>query len=376
MTGREYINIAYKKLETIKDTPEKEIYLVKKLSTNQLYILKIINRVNLSAKSLLGVHHPNLATIHELTEDNGTTYIITEYISGITLTEYLEHNPSLDFDHLKSILLSLCSAIECLHNHGVIHRDIKPDNIFMTSDNIIKLLDYDAARKKTAPKIQDTVCLGTQGYASPEQYGFQSTDERSDIYSLGVTMKFILKDKYTPAMKAIIDKCTQFDPANRYQNISDLMNDLLLCQNNNFLPVLDTWKYAYLLHKLLIFSAVSMIFWMIAGRAIPADTYVNMRFFNLFLYVVSYLIYCVYLNKKCTLTKLQKVPPKFNTIKKILLAIPYYIAWQYTLGSVAVLCGMAVYQGYWDKVILGSTMVLAPILTAVSVAVKNRIKKS
>lgn len=372
MHGKDYINIAYKRLETIKITPDKEIYLVMEQATRCLYILKIVNRENLPDKKLLGVQHPNLASIQHLTEDDGKTYIIMEYIAGLTLTEYLPQNPQLNFEALKNIITALCSALSCLHSHGIIHRDIKPDNIFINNDGVVKLLDYDAAREKTAPKEQDTICLGTQGYASPEQYGFQSTDERSDIYSLGVTMKFILGNQYTSAMKAIIDKCTQFDPQNRYQSVDEIQ--LELNRPTSISNMTFQWKAAYIIHEMLLFCFVNIFIWGLISHSLPHNVYVAGRYENMVTLFFIALGYCYFITKHNSYKLMIKENPKFSGLKKSILFICYWFAWQLALGFLGTVLGLNVTQGYWDELLLSSTMVLSPALALLSVTVKNNLK--
>lgn len=112
-------------------------------------------------------------------------------------------------------------------NPPIIHRDIKPTNIMVSNDDVVYLVDFNISREYDENQSVDTVIMGTQGYASPEQCGFAQTDCRSDIYSIGMLMKNILMvdeypDKETKRLKRIIDKCTSIDPGKRYKNIEKL----------------------------------------------------------------------------------------------------------------------------------------------------------
>ncbi len=118
------------------------------------------------------------------------TTVIEEYIEG-----KLPHPAKLSRKQFKKIVTELCIVLSFIHEKGIIHRDIKPSNILLAQDAHIRLSDFDAARLYKNEQEQDTRLLGTRGYAPPEQYGFNQTDERTDIYSLGVTLNQLLAEK-------------------------------------------------------------------------------------------------------------------------------------------------------------------------------------
>ncbi|MBR4904092.1 MAG: protein kinase [Selenomonadaceae bacterium] len=115
----------------------------------------------------------------------------------------------------------MCDGLKELHEQKIIHRDIKPSNMILQGERI-RLIDFDAARIFKEGKESDTKLLGTKGYAPPEQFGHGQTDNRSDIYSLGVTMKTLLGENCDGRLKKILDKCTELDPKNRFQNVDEL----------------------------------------------------------------------------------------------------------------------------------------------------------
>lgn len=165
---------------------------------------------------------PYIAKIVEVCDNE----IYMEYVDGEVLSN---KNTPPDIYHIFS---ELCDAVSALHSVGVIHRDIKPSNIMLTSDGHIKLIDFDAARVKKINQDKDTVFIGTDGFAPPEQYGFEQTDERSDIYALGVTMKFILNDNFEKSpFRPVIEKCLKFSPDQRYSSVLKLKKALALCKN-------------------------------------------------------------------------------------------------------------------------------------------------
>lgn len=155
---------------------------------------------------------PFLAAVVEYSAD----YMIMEYVSGEPLNA-----GNLPKDRLYEIFCEICEGIMALHCAGIIHRDIKPSNIMLTDSGKIKIIDYDAARLKKPEADKDTVFVGTEGFAAPEQYGFMQTDERSDIYALGVTMKLLLGEQYMRSpYKAVAEKCMRFDPQKRYPTVA------------------------------------------------------------------------------------------------------------------------------------------------------------
>lgn len=138
-----------------------------------------------------------------------------EYVEGRPLTEV-----NLPKNSVKDIVLELCDGVSQLHCKGIIHRDIKPSNILLTDKGHIKLIDFDAARIKKTEQDKDTVFVGTDGFAPPEQYGFMQTDERSDIYALGVTIKLLLRENYQKShLRKIAEKCMRFNPEDRYSDV-------------------------------------------------------------------------------------------------------------------------------------------------------------
>ena len=137
---------------------------------------------------------------------------------------------------MREWTLGLCSAVGALHSAGIIHRDIKPSNIMLTNDGIIKLIDFDASRIYKSYRKKDTRNIGTDGYAPPEQYGFAQTDERSDIFAIGVVMFELLTGgksiselpAYNGLLKPVIEKCTRLAPEERYSTVDELKKALML----------------------------------------------------------------------------------------------------------------------------------------------------
>ncbi len=173
-------------------------------------------------KKLSGVHSPYIAEIVEYDDE----YVYLEYAEGTSLSE--RGAPS---SLLYSIFCEICSGLAALHSVGIVHRDIKPSNIILCDNGHIKIIDFDAARIKKPEADKDTVFIGTEGFAPPEQYGFTQTDERSDIYSLGITMKVLLGENYQRSRyRRVIEKCARFSPELRYKSADNVRRAVKLCR--------------------------------------------------------------------------------------------------------------------------------------------------
>lgn len=208
----------YEELRLLKQSEKSTVLLMREKDGEKVFIKKILRgRQNLYL-TLLNFPHPYLPKLYEVSVSDDTTAIIEEYIEGEPLG-----GTELSEKRLLHIIKELCSVLEFLHEKDIIHRDIKPSNLILAKDGHIRLIDFDAARMKKDNLEQDTRLLGTRGYAPPEQYGFSQTDERADIYSLGVTINQLLGEKaQKPQYKRVIKKCTNLNPDKRYQSVQQV----------------------------------------------------------------------------------------------------------------------------------------------------------
>ena len=237
----------YDTLSLLETTANCKIYLIMK--DKKFYIEKIINKNNYFQNGynyILNLYHKNIATIYQIKEDENFIHIYQEYAEGHTLEEILKEKNKLNLVETLYLSLQICEAIEYMHSQNlpIIHRDIKPSNIIVTYDNEIKIIDLGTARKIKQYTEKDTVCLGTSGYAAPEQFGYSQTDNRSDIYSIGVLIYQLLTGKdiingkslhtqindnldiIPNSISKILKKACAFDPENRYNSINIFYNDL------------------------------------------------------------------------------------------------------------------------------------------------------
>ena len=175
---------------------------------------------------LRALRHPQLPQPMAYLEWEGMEYLIREYVEGVSLYEQVTARGPLSPDKVRAAALSLCQVLGYLHsqNPPVICRDVKPQNVVMDPEGRCHLIDLGAARRYRPEQQGDTVFLGTQVTAPPEQFGYQQTDQRSDLYSLGVLMRFLLTGSFELSKQdtdlnylgRVIRRCTAFDPKNRY----------------------------------------------------------------------------------------------------------------------------------------------------------------
>ena len=181
--------------------------------------------------TLQKINSRHIPHIHEVFFDDGTV-IIETYIPGKPLGEMLE-TAAVTKKQAGCFARQLLEALGALHSQGLIHRDVKPDNILVGDDAILHLIDYGIARLYRANADKDTQLLGTIGYAPPEQFGFSQTDFRTDVYAAGVTIEEICANAKCPSGSAaarVARKCREIDPNRRYGSASDAQRDMRLKQ--------------------------------------------------------------------------------------------------------------------------------------------------
>lgn len=168
--------------------------------------------------------------------EGGCTYLLREYIPGESLLDYAQKRASLPTGEVREIGLCLCRTLKRLHsqNPSVIHRDIKLENIIRTPEGKYVLIDFGIARRYEAGARRDTQVLGTPTSAPPEQFGYRQTDPRSDVYALGVLLHELAtgetrldQGSLDPILKPVVERCTRFDPDDRYPDAAAVEKALL-----------------------------------------------------------------------------------------------------------------------------------------------------
>ena len=223
----------YKEIATLNE--EHRVYLVQHMESGRIFVKKILSVYNRSVyDALLSRPVPGLPRLYCVYEEDGYLTVIEEYIQGITLQEIMNEEKPLPDDTVRLYAVKICEILEQLHSFDppIIHRDIKPSNIMVTDTKDIILIDLNAARSGIE-KEEDTVLLGTKGYAAPEQYGFGSSNVRTDIYAVGMVINTMcaghfIKDivQHSP-FTDIIERCTRLDPMERFPDAEGLRRALI-----------------------------------------------------------------------------------------------------------------------------------------------------
>lgn len=213
-----------------------------------------VSKFQKEAQAAAGLSHPNVVNVYDVGEDRGLYYIVMELVEGITLKDYITKKGKLSVKEATSIAIQVSLGLEAAHNEGIVHRDVKPQNIIISTDGKVKLSDFGIAKAINSNTITANV-MGSVHYSSPEQVRGGFSDTKSDIYSLGITMyemvtgrvpfdgdttvaiaikhlqeELIAPSRFTPdlpfSLEQIIMKCTQKNPERRYPYIGDLIEDL------------------------------------------------------------------------------------------------------------------------------------------------------
>jgi eukaryotic-like serine/threonine-protein kinase len=210
------------------------------------------------AESTGRLSHPNIVTIFDAGEENDLGYIAMEMLQGTTLKQWSRKPNLLPLTKMIPILATVADAMDYAHQQGVVHRDIKPANIMLTTDEVVKIMDFGIAKMATSSKTQTNIVLGTPTYMSPEQISGKKVDGRSDIFSLGVVMFELLtgrppfiadnvsallfaiahtphpsvkaiRSDLSPIVKKVLDRALQKDPVHRYRRAGEFAMELRSC---------------------------------------------------------------------------------------------------------------------------------------------------
>ncbi len=244
------------------------VVAIKELKQEFSEDINFVTKFRTEAQSAAGLEHPNIVNIYDVGSESGLHFIVMEYVEGITLKTYIEKKGQLSFKEATSIAIQVARGIEAAHNKDITHRDIKPQNIMISTEGKVKVTDFGIAKAISSNTISADA-MGSVHYASPEQTRNGFIDGRSDIYSLGIVMyemvtgrvpfdgettvavaiQHLQEEMVEPSVYAqdlpisyekIILKCTQKNPERRYQAVSELLADLrqaLSTPNEDFVVI-------------------------------------------------------------------------------------------------------------------------------------------
>ena len=179
---------------------------------------------------LSGIRCENLPEVYDVIDCDDGQIVLEEYIDGVTVAQIMEtgrYHPH----GAKKVLRGICNALTVLHGRNIIHRDVKPENVMISAQGRVVLIDFNAARQ-VSNASQDTVILGTVGYASPEQMGITQSDARTDIYAAGVLLNVMLTGNHPSVQLAkgylgrVVQNCTSISPDHRYPSARALLDAL------------------------------------------------------------------------------------------------------------------------------------------------------
>lgn len=219
--------------------------------SDEVFIKKFLSE----AQAAAGLMHPNVVNVYDVGQDRGLYYMVMELVEGITLKDYIGKKGRLSSKETISIAIQMVTGLQAAHNHHIVHRDIKPQNIIISKDGKVKVTDFGIARATTSTQTISTSVMGSVHYTSPEQARGGVVDQKSDIYSIGITLyemvtghvpfdgdttvtvalkhlqeKIISPSEEVPdipySLECIIMKCTQKNASLRYHDCAALLTDL------------------------------------------------------------------------------------------------------------------------------------------------------
>lgn len=235
----EYLDQKYKKLTVLGNSEKKSAWLAQDAETGQIFVKKYISLDNADVyERLKNIRHRNLIPILHVARGEQDAVVIMEYVSGQTMEEHIREQKTFLEKDILGFIIQLLEGLREVHKTGIVHRDINPRNLLISTDGVVKILDFDIGRIYKKGQGQDTRILGTAGYAAPEQFGFMQSDARTDIYAVGVLMNVMLSGENQQrnlgrdrGIDRIIQKCMQIDPDKRCQSADELILELAALQD-------------------------------------------------------------------------------------------------------------------------------------------------
>ena len=248
--GMAYVYKAY-------DTIDDRIVAVKILKEEFLNNEEFVRRFRNESKAIAILSHPNIVKVYDVSLGENLQYIVMEYIDGITLKEYMDQQKDIRWKEAVHFTVQILRALQHAHDKGIVHRDIKPQNIMLLSDGTIKVTDFGIARfsRQDLRATSEDKAIGSVHYISPEQARGELTDEKADIYSVGVMLYEMLTGRVPfdadnavsvaimqlqsqptrprdinpdipEGLEEITLKAMQKEPSERYQSAAEMLNDI------------------------------------------------------------------------------------------------------------------------------------------------------
>ncbi len=254
MEQGEFVGQKYKIINKLGDGGTASVYLAENIILGNKWAIKAIRRETAGlANELQEIHilktlsHPMLPRVADLFEDEQSIYIVMDYIKGETLGDIISREGPMKETRVIDLAIQLCDVLSYLHGQKpspVIYRDLKPSNIMLDENDRLHLIDFGTARTFKEEKQDDTVYIGTYGYAAPEQFGSGRSDERTDLYNLGMTLIHLVTGVHPASMgqdlllqvlrnkgvskgfSSVLADLIQSDPDKRMKNTGECLNRL------------------------------------------------------------------------------------------------------------------------------------------------------
>ena len=220
----------YRLVSVLSDKNQCKVLRMRNKENNRNIVVRSFANTQIAYEALYGISFENLPLIYDVINLQDGQIVLEEFIEGVTISEVMESG-KYRYSGVRKVIRSVCCALTVLHRRGIVHRDVKPENVVIGKDGRVVLIDFNAARKISIAG-KDTVVMGTVGYASPEQLGLAQSDARTDIYAVGVLLNVMVTGKHPSEKLAkgkvgrIVRKCTNVNPDERYQSAEKLMKIL------------------------------------------------------------------------------------------------------------------------------------------------------
>lgn len=301
VTARYFLD-KYEELSVLSISNKCRNTLVRNRDTGELAVKREMddNAYNIYYR-LKHLTNENIVNVLECFHYNDKCITFEEYVDGKRLDSVIAEK-KLTLSQVITYSLGVCNALDSIHSQGIIHRDITPKNIIISKIGQVKLIDFDIARTEKEGASRDTEMWGTTGYAAPEQYGFGQTDERSDIYSLGILIKTMItgncqateedikkglygnSNAVIEKVISIIKKCTEIDRVNRYATVKEL-KDIL----KDVMPI----KVQEQIEQTQVEDELPKITWKYILKTIPGFRHSNLFFALLasFVYIIMLVVF-------------------------------------------------------------------------------------